>query len=206
MATHSSVLAWRIPGTWEPGGLPSMGSHRVGHDWSHLAAAAAEWLTLAFFHFTKASCHVWRFYNTGQMSHGHSPLWPVTVASFGSGCPLHGQVSVGGNIQPFLITSPLQPERASWNRADLISLLSGTLSLHELALPTPPAHLSPPQCSPSTCFTELLQFPEWGCTFSGTLGPNSLPGQFLLIFPNSEQALSLLAGFSWFALSQDPLP
>ena len=41
MATHSSVLAWRIPGTGEPGGLPCMGSHRVGHDWSVLAAAAA---------------------------------------------------------------------------------------------------------------------------------------------------------------------
>ena len=41
MATHFSVLAWRIPGTVEPGGLPSMGSHRVGHKWSDLAAAAA---------------------------------------------------------------------------------------------------------------------------------------------------------------------
>ena len=41
MATHSSVLAWRIPGTGEPGGLPSLESHRVGHDWSNLAAAAA---------------------------------------------------------------------------------------------------------------------------------------------------------------------
>ena len=41
MATHSSILAWRIPGTGEPGGLPSMGSHRVGHNWSDLAAAAA---------------------------------------------------------------------------------------------------------------------------------------------------------------------
>ena len=41
MATHSSVLAWRIPGSAEPGGLPSMGSHRVGHDWSDLAAVAA---------------------------------------------------------------------------------------------------------------------------------------------------------------------
>ena len=40
MATHSSVLAWRIPGTGEPGGLPFMGSHRVRHDWSDLAAAA----------------------------------------------------------------------------------------------------------------------------------------------------------------------
>ena len=38
MATHSSVLAWRIPRTGEAGGLPSMGSHRVGHDWSDLAA------------------------------------------------------------------------------------------------------------------------------------------------------------------------
>ena len=40
-ATHSSVLAWRIPGTGEPGGLLSMGSHRVGHDQSDLEAAAA---------------------------------------------------------------------------------------------------------------------------------------------------------------------
>ena len=41
MATHSSVIAWRIPGTGEPGEMPSMGSHRVRHDWSNLAAAAA---------------------------------------------------------------------------------------------------------------------------------------------------------------------
>ena len=41
MATHSSVLAWRIPGMGEPGGLPSMGSHRVGYDGSNLAAVAA---------------------------------------------------------------------------------------------------------------------------------------------------------------------
>ena len=41
MANRSSVLAWTIPGTGEPDGLPPMGSHRVGHDWSDLAAAAA---------------------------------------------------------------------------------------------------------------------------------------------------------------------
>ena len=41
IASHSSVLAWRIPGTGEPDELPSMGSHRVGHDGSDLAAAAA---------------------------------------------------------------------------------------------------------------------------------------------------------------------
>ena len=50
MATHSSVLAWRIPGTGEPDGLPSMGSHRVRHDWSDLAAAAA----------AAAACIPWR--------------------------------------------------------------------------------------------------------------------------------------------------
>ena len=47
MATHSSVLAWKIPGMGKPGGLPSMGSHRVGHDWSDLAVAAAAAATAA---------------------------------------------------------------------------------------------------------------------------------------------------------------
>ena len=41
MATHSSILAWRIPAMGEPGGLPSTRLHRAGHDWSDLAAAAA---------------------------------------------------------------------------------------------------------------------------------------------------------------------
>jgi len=49
MATHSSVLAWRIPGTGKPGGLPSMGLHRVRHDWSNLVAAAS--------HFGGFSCY-----------------------------------------------------------------------------------------------------------------------------------------------------
>ena len=49
MATHSRVLAWRILGTAEPGGLPSMGSHRVRHDWSSLAAAAAVYICQCYF-------------------------------------------------------------------------------------------------------------------------------------------------------------
>ena len=56
MATHSSVLAWRIPGTGEPGGLPSMGSHRVGHDRSDLAVAAAEINTRFLTHSNKQKC------------------------------------------------------------------------------------------------------------------------------------------------------
>ena len=58
MATHSSVLAWRIPGTGEPGGLPSLGSHRVGHDWSELAAAAASH-SLKAFNVQTNLCPVW---------------------------------------------------------------------------------------------------------------------------------------------------
>ena len=64
MATHSSVLAWRIPGTGEPGGLLSMGSHRVRHDGSNLAAAAAAnmeyklFLSLCFsFSYMHGNCH-----------------------------------------------------------------------------------------------------------------------------------------------------
>ena len=48
MATYSSVLAWRIPGTGEPGGPPSLGLHRVRHDWSDLAVAAAAVTTMVF--------------------------------------------------------------------------------------------------------------------------------------------------------------
>ena len=49
MASHSSVLARRIPGTGEPGGLPSVGSHRVGHDWNDAAAAAAAAAKVIYF-------------------------------------------------------------------------------------------------------------------------------------------------------------
>ena len=49
MATHPTVLAWRIPGTDEPGGLPSMGSHRVRHDWSDLTSATARCFLTFYF-------------------------------------------------------------------------------------------------------------------------------------------------------------
>ena len=53
MATHSSTLAWKIPGTEEPGGLPSMELHRIGHNWSDLAAAA--YMSIPIFQFTPPS-------------------------------------------------------------------------------------------------------------------------------------------------------
>ena len=71
MATHSSILAWRIPGTGEPGGLPSLRSHRVGHDWGDLAAAAAACffddpadvgnLIFGSSAFSKSSLDIWKF-------------------------------------------------------------------------------------------------------------------------------------------------
>ena len=66
MATHSSVLAWRIPETGEPGGLPSMGSHRVGHDWSDLAAAAASFINSLLINQQCKINHVLYLKNTRQ--------------------------------------------------------------------------------------------------------------------------------------------
>jgi len=57
MATHSSVLAWRIPGMGEPDGLPSMGLHRVGHDWSDLALACSIILYCIGFYFDLVVTH-----------------------------------------------------------------------------------------------------------------------------------------------------
>ena len=73
MAPHSSVLAWRIPGTGEPGGLPLMGSHRVGHDWSDLAAAAAAadlQCCVGFRYITKWICYTYILLLFGL------PWWP----------------------------------------------------------------------------------------------------------------------------------
>ena len=69
MATHSSVLAWRIPGTGEPGGLPSMGSHWVGHDWRDLAEACKGQTCIRkvyLCHFSNSICslclcYIWEF-------------------------------------------------------------------------------------------------------------------------------------------------
>jgi len=85
MATHSSVLAWRIPGMGEPGGLPSLGSHRVGHDWSDLAAAAATLCFAVLIHEVKT----WHNTDKGKCPHKHMHAqcltlpwdftWPLSV-------------------------------------------------------------------------------------------------------------------------------
>ena len=72
MATHSSVLAWRIPGTAEPGGLPSLGLHRVGHDWSDLAGA---WYSIHHRHTSLPTVCYWELFGPESQVGGHRLLW-----------------------------------------------------------------------------------------------------------------------------------
>ena len=67
MATHSSILAWRIPGTEEPGGPPSMGSHRVGHNWGDLAAAAATLLSSERHRYVYTNKYSWKKNGFGEI-------------------------------------------------------------------------------------------------------------------------------------------
>ena len=96
MATHSSVLAWRIPGRGEPGGLQSMGSHRVGYDWSDLAAAAAASAYLRLLIFILAIL---------------TPAWVLSSLAF---CVMYSAYKVnkqGDNIQPWRTPFPI------WNQS-----------------------------------------------------------------------------------------
>ena len=86
MATHSSVLAWRIPGTAGPGGLPSMVSHRVGHDWSDLAAAAAA-----------AYIYVWIFLGSSVVKYPPA-IQETHVQSLGQEVPLEKAMTTHSNI------------------------------------------------------------------------------------------------------------
>ena len=86
MATHSSSLAWKIPWTEEPGRLQSMGSHRVGHDWSDLAAAAACWdrLLTANRAMEGSQCHYrhdWYFCQSCDL-HLHLLFWEEKSSSY----------------------------------------------------------------------------------------------------------------------------
>ena len=94
MATHSSVLAWRIPGTGEPGGLLSMGSHRVEHDWSDLAAAVLKYKYLFFKKCTsdvfflclyQIYDHIFFFLSLFLQKHFMSLSWSKSSSGF----PLH---------------------------------------------------------------------------------------------------------------------
>ena len=75
MATHSSVLPWRIPGMGEPGGLPSMGSHRVRHDWSDLEDISCVFLIILLFWFSFSS-----FTPFVKLIDFHNPLYFIHLS------------------------------------------------------------------------------------------------------------------------------
>ena len=116
MATHSSVLAWRIPGTGQPGGLPSMGSHRVGHDWGDSAAAAAPMLCTTFIHLS------WRLQGSPTLSRGG------VTCTFSLGQPR--VVGIPHLISRPLLTSGLL--RSPWTTVQRIKVPSLFLLLFSL--------------------------------------------------------------------------
>ena len=128
MATHSSVLSWRIPGTGEPGGLPSMGWHRVGHDWSDLAAAAA-WCTskscLVFF-WGVCVCMFCGSVQFSSVAQSYLTLWDPVNHSM-PGLPVHHQLPEFTQTHIHRVGDAIQPS-------------------HPLSSPSPPAP------NPSQCF------------------------------------------------------
>ena len=110
MATHSSVLAWRIPGTGEPDWLPSMRSHRVGHDWSDLAAAAAAVhhsflicklgiIISVQFNLSVMSYSLWPH----ELQHSRPPCPSPTPGIYSNSCPLSRWCypTISSSVVPF---------------------------------------------------------------------------------------------------------
>ena len=113
MATHSSILAWRIPGTEEPSGLPSMGSHRVGHDWSDLAAAVAAAEPIIYFNIQK-KC----FLHTSQVDRQKSQFRSVAQSCMTlcnpmdcstPGLPVHHQLPEFTQTHVHWVSDAIQP-------------------------------------------------------------------------------------------------
>ena len=153
MASHSSVLAWRIPGTGEPGGLPSMGSHRVGHDWSDLAVAVAADVGNLIFGssaFSKISLNIRKFtvhvlLKTGlkNFEHYFTSMWDecncVVVRAFfreGNGTPL--QYSCLENPMDCSLTgSSIHGVAKSWTRLRNFTFTFHFDALEKEMAPTP---------------------------------------------------------------------
>ena len=120
MASHSSTLAWRIPWTKEPGELQSMGSHRVGHDWSNLACThRAQRLSLSVQYLVwecRSLITEWR----GLIDGGG---WPVCLVALES-------VSQGSNVSGVVLSKP--PMKGNWEFLDMTSKLGqdSTCEIH----------------------------------------------------------------------------
>ena len=110
MATHSSILTWRIPWTEEPGGLQSVGSHRGGHDWA-CAWQQICWRELSFPHWVVSAPlskitwpHMWRWKPNPFGKRGHSPNVPA--------CHPHGPAVA---LSPGTVGSEVQEDGPLWS-------------------------------------------------------------------------------------------
>ena len=139
MAVHSSVLAWRIPGMGEPGGLPYMRSHRVGHDWSDLAATAASsfvfflntWNTLPFSPcLLSIDCIEW---NDDKALVRVPQPWVVCVWGGGVGARLHGCLILDDCISLALCLSTVLGQDYSHSASNQQTVLK-SYGPHEVAL------------------------------------------------------------------------
>ena len=96
MATHSSTLAWRIPGRGEPGGLQSLGSHRVGHNRSLTAAAAAAAAAAASFGLNFLFLVPWGMHSEKAMApHSSTLAWKIPWTEEPGGLQTRGSLRVG---------------------------------------------------------------------------------------------------------------
>ena len=112
MATHSSVLAWRIPRTGEPGGLPSLGSHRVRHDWNNLVAAEATRLSF------QSLSHFWLFEHH-RLQHARLPCPSTTPGACSNSYPSSQwcRLTISSSVIPFSSCLQLFPESGSFPKS-----------------------------------------------------------------------------------------
>ena len=123
MATHSSALAWRIPGTGEPSGLPSMGSHRVGHDWSNLAATYDARIGVLWSLAGRCSwgCKIPADTDSPQTTHQNRPL--STAETRVLACPNHRQWSLNASL-PWVLSYEV-PDKLIQNSVKEIFIILG---------------------------------------------------------------------------------
>ena len=160
MATHSSVLAWRIPGTGETGGLPSLGSHRVGHDWSDIAVAANN------FWIGELSWTISRFHRWGSGLKSGQELAQLVEDA--------GEICLPPKSDPILLPSNADHKRKSFLQRRFLIMRIMKLQSCEVLQRTPRLHCVHLLCSRKTslprktlvkrkpCFFSLWRWAHWG--------------------------------------------
>ena len=129
MATHSSVLAWRIPGTGEPGGLSSLGSHRVGHDWSDLAVPLELVTTLQGSGQAQIWWCIWKGFVKCKLIHKCKVVWLYLCLFF-----VNGFFILKCNWLTILLVSGVQWWFSIFTHWKMITMISLTTTCHHTVI------------------------------------------------------------------------